>query len=152
MLHSTPIMDRIGISAIALETTADETLRTIRQYISKNQHWIPKSDSKEVQKFRGIMNEITVTGNGILLKGSRMILPKSLQSQAVELAHRGAHPGRSGLARRLRYHFFFHDMASLIENYVLKCDQCNMFVDKKTTETIKPHVIPEHTVTGIMWQ
>ena len=81
MLHSTPIMDRIGISSIALETNGDETLRTIRQYISKNQRWIPKSDSKAVQKFRGIMNEITLTGNGILLKGSRIILPKSLQSQ-----------------------------------------------------------------------
>ena len=51
------------------------------------------------------MREITVTGNGVLLKGSRMLLPKALQSDAIELAHRGAHPGRSGLARRLRYHF-----------------------------------------------
>ena len=44
-----------------------------------------------VMKFRSILNEITITGNGILLKGERIILPASLQSQAVELAHRRAH-------------------------------------------------------------
>ena len=154
MLHSTPVIDRIGLSTIALATNEDDTLQTIRQYVRSGQYWIPKSATKEVQKFRGIMNEITVTGNGILLKGSRMILPKSLQSEAIELAHRGAHPGRSGLARRLRYHFFFHDMSKMIEEYVLKCDHCNVFVDKKTTEPIKHHVIPDQnwdTVAVDLW-
>ena len=117
MLHSTPIMDRIGLSTIATETDKDKTLVEIRNFINKNQYWVPKSSSDEVQKFRGIMSEITVTGNGILLKGSRIVLPKSLHDTALELAHRGAHPGRSGLARRLRYHFFFHGMSSLIENF-----------------------------------
>ena len=90
------------------------------------------------------MNEITVTGNGILLKGARLILPKSLCNQAIELAHRGAHPGRSGLARRLRYHFFFHDMQKMIEEFVVRCEHCNLFVDKKTNEPIKHHILPEN--------
>ena len=154
MLHSTPVIDRIGLSTIALATNEDDTLRTLRKFIKNGQSWIPKSATKEVQKFRGIMNEITVTGNGILLKGSRMILPNSLQSKAIELAHQGAHPGRSGLARRLRYHFFFHDMSKAIEEFVLKCDLCNAFVDKKTTEPIKHHTIPDQnwdTVAVDLW-
>lgn len=97
-----------------------------------------------VKKFRSILNEITITGNGILLKGERIILPASLQSQAVELAHRRAHPGRSGLAWRLRYHFYFYGMQKMIEDYVLTCQPCNLYVDKKTVEPIQHHAVPDN--------
>ena len=72
------------------------------------------------------------------------MLPDKLQRTAIELAHRGAHPGQSGLARRLRYHFFFHGMTERIENLVLRCQHCNVFVDKKTFEPIKHHVLSEN--------
>jgi hypothetical protein len=89
------------------------------------------------------MSELTVTGNGILLKGERMVLPESLQDTAVELAHRGAHPGQTGLARRLRYHFFFHGLQDKVKDFVEKCNDCSLYVDKKTSEPIQHHQIPE---------
>ena len=87
---------------------------------------------------------ITVTGNGILFKEKRLIFPKSLQQDAINLAHQGAHPGQSGVLRRLRYHFFFHDMDKMVSQTLSKCHDCLIFADKKTSEPIKPHTVPEH--------
>ncbi|CAB4037290.1 Retrovirus-related Pol poly from transposon [Paramuricea clavata] len=72
-----------------------------------------------------------------------MILPTKLQEKAIQIAHKGAHPGQQGLKRRLRYNFFFHGMDKKVEEFVKSCSNCNVFVDKKTKEPIKPHRVPE---------
>ena len=141
-LHVTPVMDQIGISKIAKETSADKTLSKIKQFIRKGQGWIPKSEPKEVQRFKQILPELTITGNGIILKDDRIVLPVSLQQKAIELAHRGAHPGQSGMERRLRYHFFFHNMYRLVEKFVQECPSCSMFVKKPVKETLTHHQVP----------
>ena len=73
MLHTTPVMDCIGFTKIAKETESDPTLSKIKEYVWKNQNWIPKSDPTELQKFQGILPEISVSGNGILLKNERCV-------------------------------------------------------------------------------
>ena len=113
-LHSTPVMDQIGLSKIAKETSADKTLCKIKKYIQNGQGWIPKDEPHDVQRFKQILPELTITGNGIILKDDRIVLPVSLQQNAIELAHRDAHPGQSGMERR---HFFFHDMYKLVEKF-----------------------------------
>ena len=90
-----------------------------------------------------IMHELTLARNGIILKQERMVLPESLQSLAIELAHRGSHPGRSGIERRLRYHFFFHNMFDKVKEYVESCDECTLFSDKKTKKSIRHHKVPD---------
>ena len=104
---------------------------------------IPKEEPKEVRRFSEIMGELTLASDGIIMKSDRMVLPKSLQDMASELAHHGAHPGRSGIERRLRFHFFFHNMFEKVQDFVEKCEFCSTFVDKKTKEPIKPHMVPE---------
>ena len=143
-LHTTPVMDCIGLSTIAKETAADSVLSKIVSYVKKGQTWIPKTDQEAVQKFKTIMSELTVTGNGILLKDDRVVLPSSLQSKAVELAHQGAHPGQGGMERRLRCHFFFHDMFGKVDQYLKTCKTCACFVDKKTKEPLDHHKVPAH--------
>ena len=61
---------------------------------------------------------------------------------AIELSHRGAHPGRCGIERRLRNHFFFHDMFYKVHEFVKSCRECSMFVDKKTKEPLDHHQVP----------
>ena len=58
--------------------------------------------------FEPILSEITMTGNDMLLKSDRIILPEKLQQKAIELAHKGSNPGKSQMERQLRSHFFFH--------------------------------------------
>ena len=68
-------MDCIEIATIAKEKAADPALSKIVSYVKKGQAWIPKLDAKAVQRFKTIMPELTVTGNGILLKDDRMFYP-----------------------------------------------------------------------------
>ena len=84
-----------------------------------------------------------MTGNGILLKDGRIILPDSLQNHAIQLAHRVNHPGKSGLERRLRSHFFFFDLNEKVKQFVEHCSDCQIFTNKKTYEPEKPHHVPE---------
>ena len=105
VLHSTPLMDRISIASIANATSEDETLNQLRTIILKGQTWIPNTAAQSLQRYRSILPEITVTANGILCKGDRLILPSSLQSLAIKLCHQGSHPGQSAMQRRLRTHF-----------------------------------------------
>ena len=125
MLHMTPIIDCTSLATVSKETEADHTLRKIKTYLKKNQKWIPKNEIKSVQMFREIMSELTLTGNGIILKGERIVLPETLQIKAIELA-------QSGLQRRLRYHFFFHGMDTKVKEFVESCQNCQANIDKKT--------------------
>ena len=87
----------------------------------------------QLRRFEQLLGEISATSNGILLKGDRIVLPESLQGEAIKLAHRGSHPGQSAMVRRLRFHFFFHDM-NKVQKFVQNCVQCQSFTDKKTHE------------------
>ena len=83
-----------------------------------------------------------ISGNGIIFKGDRIILPEALQEKALALAYQGSHPGQSTLQSRLRFHFFFYDMNNMIQKLVEKCKNCQLFTDKKTMEHIQPHRVP----------
>ena len=107
MLHATPIVECISLAAIAEETKNDPTLSKIQKLIKQGKQWIPKDETEKVRKFQGVMQEITIMGNGILMKGERIVLPEKLQTLAMELAHRGSPPGQTGIQRRLRFLFFF---------------------------------------------
>lgn len=141
-LHVTPIIDQLGISSIAKQTEEDPTLSELLLIVKSGKTWIPKTASKDLQKFQPILNEITLSGNNILLKSDRIILPEKLQETAIQLAHRGSHPGISSMERRLRSHFFFHNMQSKVMKFVNTCIHCKMFVDKKTSEPIEYHKTP----------
>ena len=143
MLRTTPIIDCMGIGTIAQATQNDPTLKKIATLVNQGLTWIEKTESKEIQRFQKVLPELTMTANSIILKGEKIVLPSNLQDTAIRLAHRGAHPGQSGLERRLRYHFFFQNMSKKIEEFVKSCNHCSMFIDKKTKEPIKPHRVPE---------
>jgi len=125
----------------AEQTTADKTLKKLRNVIENGQTWIPKED-EQLSKYSKILPEITTTGNGILLKGDQIILPESLHQDAIDLAHRGSHPGQTGIEQRLQYHFFFHGMNDKVQRYVAKCLPCQSFSEKKTLEPVQAHKVP----------
>ena len=142
MLHTTPVVDHMSLGTIAKETHTDPVLSKVQGLVRQGKTWVTKRESDGVRKFEHILQEITIAGNGILFKDDKIILPSSLQLKAIELAHRGCHPGRNGIERRLRYHFFFHGMYAKVKDFVQGFKDCSIFVDKKTKEPIKHHEVP----------
>ena len=142
-LHTTPIIDKITLKRIAEETANDTTLSKLQEIVKTGKTWIPKHAEEALQNFKTILPEITITGNGILLKGDRIILPESLQTVAIELTHQGSHPGQSSMERRLRYHFYFHQMKAKVKKVHDECVDCNIFTDIKLKEPQKSHQVPD---------
>lgn len=110
MIHSTPVMDKLDLPTIAEETKKDKTLSELSKIVQSSQKWISKNAPDLLRKFEPILPEIMVTPRGLLLKGDMIILPEILQVEAIQLAHRGSHPRHADMERRLRSHFFFHNM------------------------------------------
>ena len=46
------------------------------------------------------------------------------------------------MERRLRCHFFFHNMNMKVDQFVKGCKDRKLFTEKKTTEPIRPHSVP----------
>ena len=142
-LHMTPVIDNIGIHTIAKHTSSDKVLSDLREIVCEGRKWIHRNADPALKRFTPILPEITVAQNGILLKGERMVLPRSLQQTAITLAHKGSHPGQTSIQRRLRNHFFFHSMNEMVQNFVSTCKSSEKFTDKKVMEPIVPHKVPE---------
>ena len=73
--------------------------RTGRWYLMKN--LVPDSEIslEELTAIRSIRDELTVHSDNILLRDQRIVLPRSLRSRAVQVAHEGAsRDGESFLA------------------------------------------------------
>ena len=141
-LHTTPIIDHVGLARIAKCTTDDPTFHNLREITQKGQTWIFKASDVKLLKFSKILPPITITGNGTLLKDDRIILPESLHLEAIQLAHQGSYPGETGIQRRLRYHFFFHELNGKVHSHISPCKDCQIFTNKKTSEPIAAHAVP----------
>ena len=128
-------MESIAIERIIEETAKDPVLCQLKRHLKKG--YIPSS-LKELSPFRKVMDEITISDEGLLMKGEKIILPDALCHLAITKAHQGAHPGMNGMKRRLRTHFWFPKMDTAIENFVSSCENCQIFTNKRTKEPLTP--------------
>ena len=110
LLHTTPIIDHLGLAEIAAETQKDGTLKKKTKLIKNAKTMDSKNSSFSSARIQKHPNRSKNNGEWNLFKVDRIILPKSLQEKAIALAHCGSHPGQSGMERRLNYHFFSYNM------------------------------------------
>ena len=125
---------------IAKNTEEEPILSKLLDIVKSGKKWIPKSATNKLRTFEPILDEVTISGNNILLKSDRTILPEVLQKKVLKLAHKGSHPGISSMERRLRTRFFFHNMQSKVIDFANSCNGHKVFVkkNKKTREPKTP--------------
>ena len=84
-LHTTPVMDTIGISTIVDETKKDKTLIRLTKLLEKGKNCIPKNESKQVKQFKSIPNELTLSANGLILKGKELFYQRAFNKNPSNL-------------------------------------------------------------------
>lgn len=95
-----------------------------------------------VQEYKNIKDELS-SYNGIIIRGNRIVIPSSLQSKAVELAHIG-HQGIVKTKGLLRERVWFPGIDKMVENKVHNCLTCQATTrGKTTTEPTKPTKLPK---------
>ena len=99
-------------------TNADKTLNGLRAAIRLNR-W----DSDIVAPFRKVKDELTVTPENIILRGTRIVLPEALQQRAVDIAHE-SHQGLSKVKALLRTKTWFPGIDDLAKRTVDQCIPC----------------------------
>ena len=92
-------------------------------------------------EYFSVRDELVVE-NGVILKGQRMVVPKSLRLEYIEQLHRG-HPGIDATKRRARNVVYWPTMTKDIELVVSSCKPCNSTKPHQTKEPMKSHSIPE---------
>ncbi|XP_028415680.1 uncharacterized protein K02A2.6-like [Dendronephthya gigantea] len=87
-----------------------------------------------------IKHDLSVV-NGVVCRGSRVVIPAALQRRVVELSHR-AHQGVSKAKQFLRTFCWFPGMDRAVENQVRGCLPCQAVQPANNNQPIKPSELP----------
>lgn len=88
----------------------------------KNGHFDPRGD-EELQKFAKVFEELTVSIDGLILRDVRLVIPKSLRSTMIDIAHEG-HLGLVKTKQLLRSKIWFPNIDALVEEKIKSCLSC----------------------------
>ncbi|CAF0746058.1 unnamed protein product [Brachionus calyciflorus] len=118
-LEETLVPDAISINQLRDETKKDPTLQTVIKIINKE----PYTDSVEIKKFQSVIESLTVTNNGLILKNNQLVIPSSLQQKVVNIAHEG-HLGIAKTKALLREKVWFQEINKKVEDVNKNCIAC----------------------------
>jgi len=125
---------------IRMHTRADDTLQTLLTTVLAG--WPTKRDMAPecICTYWGYRDEITAQ-NGILFKGSRVIVSQSLRTQMLARTHIG-HQGAKACVKRAQDVIFWPGMTTEIKEMVSHFSTCNETRDKQQKEPLMTYKIP----------
>lgn len=124
----------IKLEDIAKASSSDHKIQAVKEGIYKG-IWL-----EVVSQYKTIETELCFADE-ILLRGTRIILPESLQERALYLGHEG-HPGITVMKRRLRAKVWWPKMDLQIEQFVKKCKGCTLVGAPTAPEPIRRTELP----------
>ena len=116
---------------IIMETQSDKTLQAVIKAV-KTGRWT----DTDVEPYFNVRNELSVTQDGIVLRGCRICIPQSQQDQAVQLAHQG-HQGVTKTKSLIREKVWFPGIDKMVEDRVKRCLPCQSTTTKTTREPLQ---------------
>lgn len=123
---SCPVSDEIW-TVIARATAEDKTLKSVIRAIT--QGWSVRHVPAPYSQYR---DELSVL-DGILFKGTRIVVPRVLQNNMLIKIHEG-HLGMEKSKRRAKAVLYWPGMGSDIEQTIRKCETCQKCRAKQTKE------------------
>ena len=140
MVDYLPISDD-RLREIQSATEQDEALQVLKTVIlegwSENRSDVPLL---AVPYFND-RDELTVQ-NGIIFKGSRCVIPKSLRPNILSRIH-SSHLGIESCLRRARECVYWPLMNSEVKDFISKCTICRTYETAQCKETLMSHDVPQ---------
>ncbi|XP_064483033.1 uncharacterized protein K02A2.6-like [Ornithodoros turicata] len=133
----------INTEEVIKATLADVTCQELTQAIQacpsiRHDLW----NKPHVKPYKPLETELSVTPQGLILRGTRLLLPSSLQERAVQLAHKG-HMGMVKTKQLLRESVWFPKMDTLLEKAVRNCIPCQAVTHGPKRDPLKPTPLPD---------
>ena len=133
-------MTQEKINKILEATQNDHSLQELQDYVITS--WPDKSEiSADLMPLYHCRDELHVT-DGLLFKGERLIIPKSLQQSMLKHVHKG-HLGIESCLRLARESMYWHGMNNDVKQMVQNCTTCCQYQSANTKEPLIPHDIPD---------
>ena len=110
-------------------------------------HWTGKpkrannNNNIDLTPYQSIRNELTVSDNGIVLRGNRLVMPRKLRNQTLNIAH-GQHQGIVKTKTLLPTKVWWPGIDQQIETLIFSCVQCQAANDSKNVEPLKMTTMP----------
>ena len=129
------------IVQIKEETTKDEVLLSLRSIITQGWPDTRSNCPAHLHAFWNYRDELAIA-DGVILKGTRIIIPKSLQADVLQKLHY-AHQGAEKCKRRAKGSVFWVNINRDIEEMVKSCAPCQHNQNMNLKEPLIPHDIPQ---------
>jgi len=103
-------------------TLEDDALQKVIQNLRNgcwNEHH-RREDTNTMKTFKKLRSELSITRGGLLVKGTKTVVPTKLQERVVELVHQG-HQGMVKTKRLIQEKVWFTRIDALVENMVKGC-------------------------------
>ena len=127
----------LTLEQIANATEADPILQQVQCCLSDCE-W---PDTPELRPYRRVKDELCVS-NGIILRGSRIVMPSTLWQATLLNAHEG-HQGIVRTKQMVREKVWWPGIAHQVETMVKACLPCQSVAGKSTAEPLRPTVMPD---------
>ena len=118
MIDRASVPKMLTLEEIEAATNSDNTLRAVRAAI-KMSKWHYDS----VKSFKAFKDELTVTSKGIILRGTTIVMPHTLQQRVIDLAHT-SHFRVTKTKALIREQIWFPGIDEMIKNTIAKCIPC----------------------------
>ena len=119
----------------------DLTLLTLRKIVLQGWPDTKTDVPNSVCEYWNIKDEISVH-DGLLFRGSRVIVPKALRTDMVNQIHSG-HLGMEACLRRARDILYWPGMQSDIRHSVRHCITCNEYKPEQARQPMTSHAVPD---------
>lgn len=109
------------LEEIVTAKSQDSELQAVFKAVQSGQ-WFNKKDPNHryVKTYQKLRNEFSVTDNGILLRDTRIVIPKSLRQRTMAISHEG-HQGIAKTKTLLRTKVWWHGLDAEVEKIVKNC-------------------------------
>ena len=127
--------------AVTLEQMRAATAKDPQLLTTAVQRGYMRNTEKAMLKpYRDIFLELSVA-QGLILRGSKLVVPEELRAQVITLAHEG-HQGIVRSKQFLRATTWFPGMDKLVEEEIAHCLPCQVTVKSPQQEPLKPTKLP----------
>ena len=128
---------KMNVEEIIQATEKDEALIALKNAVMSGS-W----DNPKVKPYRMLKDEITIDHNNkILLRGTRIIIPASLQKRTIQIAHEG-HQDQARTKALLREMVWFPGMDKQVRTELEHCLACQATAQPNHPEPIKTAPMP----------
>ena len=147
--HATP--KALTLNEIKNATRADKTLQAAAIAI-KTGTWYKYTecngqneiDSVIIRSLHKVRDTLTlISTEDVILRGTQIVIPKSLQDRVIDLAHEG-HQGVVKTKRLLREKVWFPNIDKLVEEKVYSCVACQSATHSNSREPLQMTPLPDN--------